>query len=88
MAEQVTEFRISLQSLKDGVDPTKYEPYHFGGGRYLVLRYCDKTPDTTNPSVNYHGFISLEEIESLIGTTMYQSFLDGERVFVVTRNIL
>ena len=78
MESVITNYEVGVQKLKDTVDRSKYEQYKFKDEGYLCLYYYR----ANNPSKHFHGFITSQQLRSLIGNKQWSKFCNkGKRVF-------
>jgi hypothetical protein len=78
----VYEFRLS--QLKEGQDPEKYEEFKFKDLGYISYDYWY---EEKKPIIYWGGFITIDNLKHLIGTTQYSKFCQGKRLFIIQRRI-
>ncbi len=78
------------QKLKDSVTPEeleKYDKYKFKEEGYLVLRWGYQKGINRGDSMNWHGFITPDDLKEKIGANQWGKFCQGKREFVVQRRM-
>ena len=77
-------YHIKISKLKSNVDKAQYEQYKFKDQGHLVLYW---NYEGINQPKNFHGFITPDELKSLIGEKQYGKFCQGKREFIIQRRI-
>jgi hypothetical protein len=72
-----------LEKLQEGTNLKDYKQYKFKDKGYLVL-YWNKSKKGLRSS---HGFITIDELKTKIGTKQYSKFCQGKREFIIQRRI-
>lgn len=75
---------VEVSQLKPGADLEYFEKFKYKEEGYLVLNWYYESKD---PMINFHGFITPDDLKKLIGDEQWRKFGLGKRKFVVQRRV-
>ena len=73
---------VNISKLSPVVDEQKYEQFRWRDEGFLILSWYFQEPD---PIQNWHGFITPEDLKTLLGQTQWAKFTQGKRLFIEQR---
>jgi hypothetical protein len=76
---------VDVKSMRDG--GIGYEQYLFKNVGYLVLHWCYEHSLKHDHNLNWHGFITVDELKKRIGDKQYAKFCEGKRRFIIQRRV-
>lgn len=81
-------YRVKLSDPKGLHDALGYAQYKYKELGYLVLYWqFEKNLNKEPKCVNYHGFITPEELRNILGAKQWSKFAQGKREFIVQRRV-
>lgn len=76
----------SPNDFVEGTDMSNYEKYLFKDKGYLSL-YYHYDEKKYKPLKYWHGFITPEDLQTLLGVKQWSKFCQGKRNFIIQRRI-
>lgn len=79
-----TIYTVTLNQLKADSDKDRYAKYMFKDKGYITLAWELQGSHGTR---NWHGFVTPEDLKSIIGEEQWRKFCQGKREFTIQRRV-
>lgn len=77
-------YLVDVVQLKSDTNPEYYEKFKYKEEGYLVLNWYYESKD---PMINFHGFITPDDLKKLLDVEQCRKFGMGKRKFIIQRRV-
>lgn len=80
-------YKIEISTSDSISDKEGYNKYKFKELGYLHLSWQYEKTYNRDKYMNWHGFITPEDLKEKLGNTQWSKFCQGKRIFIIQRRV-